>query len=86
MMTMGREDGPIFFDRMAAYTVIPKRYIPNMAEGELIKHIRLTEEAHKRLVEASERRYGTTSIRWSDVIQQMAEEAIEQEQKQEGNE
>jgi hypothetical protein len=47
-----------------------------MPTNELIKPVMLTEEAHNRLAEAAKARYGTTSIRWSDVIQTWAEEEI----------
>lgn len=63
---------------MAAQTVIPEQR-QNMSEDDLTKHVRLTEQAHNRLAEACEARYGTTSVRWSDAIEQMAEETIEQE-------
>jgi len=44
--------------------------------SELNKPVMLTETAHSQLAEAAEARYGTTSIRWSDVIETLCKEEI----------
>lgn len=44
--------------------------------SELTKNVKITEEAHNRLREAAEARYGTTSIRWSDVVETLCNEEI----------
>lgn len=76
---MGRSNGPISSERV---TVLPspRKIVFTMSEDELTKHVRLTEQAHDRLVEACKARYGTTSVRWSDAVEQMALETIEREQ------
>ena len=47
-----------------------------MSNDELTKSVMLTEKAHNQLIEAAEAKYGTSNIRFSDVVQTLCEEEI----------
>ena len=47
--------------------------------SDLTKNIKITPEAHSRLLEACEARFGTHKIRFSDAILQMSEDTIRRE-------
>ena len=47
--------------------------------SDLIKNLKITENAHSALVEACEARFGTRKVRFSDAIKQMSEDTIRRE-------